>query len=86
MTTAIKSLNPEELPTEVLIQLSDLAETIWQDVLSSDKYEDILDDICEQHAPLIYIWRNAPQLAKFRMRMARQLRRHLILVLLDETQ
>lgn len=45
MTTIPAAINPEDLPLEVLVRLSEFAGTILNDILESDKYEDILDDL-----------------------------------------
>lgn len=86
MTTAIQSLNPDGLPDEMLIRLSELAGTILADILSSDKYEEILDEICTEFDPRPPDqWEDERSYLSLQMKASRQLRRHLILVLMDET-
>lgn len=84
MTTATDIINPEGLPDETLTHLAEMAGTIYGDIMQSDKYEEMLEDIIlrfEDVDPL-----DTRAFLQIQMKYARQLRRTLILVLMHENQ
>lgn len=76
-------LNPDDLPENILEMCTELASTIMLDIMESDKYEDILDDIVHSVPDVPDIVEAPTEFYNVEAKIARQIWRTLALILLD---